>query len=434
MNVLLISKDFSGADLAYRLQKEGNQVKIFIEEAEYAHAYDGMLEKIADWKAELDWVGRDGLIVFDCVGFGQVQDDLRAEGYSVIGGSAMGDRLEHDRQYGQKILSLSEVNIIPSTNFGSVEEVIGFVQKNEGPWVVKQNGHIDKTFNYVGRLKSGRDVVSMLRNYNENNREECASIDLQKKVKGVEVGVGRYFNGLDWAGPIEINFEHKGLFNGNLGPKTFEMGTLMWYDDNEDNRLFKEILDKLKPALIKGNFRGDVDVNCIINEEGAHPLELTARFGFPALQLQDELHRSPWGEFLKAVADGQPYDLKYKKEYGIVALVAVPPFPYEVNVQKYSSQGLEINFKETFNAEDFQHIHFEEVSRKKEDGQDIYYISGKTGFVLHVTGSGKTIEEARDKTYDLINQIVIPKMFYRSDIGMKFVKKDRDFLKKLGWL
>ncbi|MDP1620185.1 MAG: hypothetical protein Q8M12_04275, partial [bacterium] len=77
MNVLLISKDFSGADLAYRLQKEGNQVKIFIEEAEYAHAYDGMLEKIADWKAELDWVGRDGLIVFDCVGFGQVQDDLR---------------------------------------------------------------------------------------------------------------------------------------------------------------------------------------------------------------------------------------------------------------------------------------------------------------------------------------------------------------------
>ncbi|MDP1620120.1 MAG: phosphoribosylglycinamide synthetase C domain-containing protein, partial [bacterium] len=71
---------------------------------------------------------------------------------------------------------------------------------------------------------------------------------------------------------------------------------------------------------------------------------------------------------------------------------------------------------------------------KKEDGQDIYYISGKTGFVLHVTGSGKTIEEARDKTYDLINQIVIPKMFYRSDIGMKFVKKDRDFLKKLGWL
>ena len=57
------------------------------------------------------------------------------------------------------------------------------------------------------------------------------SIVIQKKVEGVEIAVARFFNGSDWVGPIEINVEHKDLFNGNLGPKTGEMGTLLWYID-----------------------------------------------------------------------------------------------------------------------------------------------------------------------------------------------------------
>lgn len=436
MNILCISKDLSGSDLFYRLKKEGHNVRVFVDEKEQQENLIGMVESTKNWKRDVKkWVGNEGLIIFDSIGYGKLQDKLRKKGYSVIGGCEMGDKLEHDRQYGQKVLSLHGVNVVPSTSFRNLKKAIKFVQENEGPWVVKQNGHASKIFNYVGNMEDGSDVISLLENYSCNNRKECGDIDIQKKITGVEIGAGRYFNGNDWVGPIEMNMEHKNLCNGDVGPKTFEMGTLTWYDENDaQNRLFQETLAKLKPYLKEIDFRGDAEINCIINETGVYPLEMTTRFGWPATQLQDEIHLSPWGEFLKAVADGKPYDLKYKKGYGIVALVATPPFPYDVQCHCYSPKGMKISFAKDITEEDMEHIHFEEVSMRKNYEKDGYYISGNSGFILHVGGVGNSIGEAREKVYSLIKKIIIPKMFYRTDIGQKFVEEDEKKLREWGWL
>ena len=43
-------------------------------------------------------------------------------------------------------------------------------------------------------------------------------------------------------GPIEMNIEHKSLCAGGLGPKHMRWGTLIWYDDREDNVLFQRTL------------------------------------------------------------------------------------------------------------------------------------------------------------------------------------------------
>lgn len=434
MNILCVSKDASIGDLAVKLKEEGHKVRLFVEDKDQRYNLDRMVEKTSDWKKDLKWVGKKGLIIFDSIGYGNLQDELRKKGYSVVGGSSSGDKLEHNRQHGQKILSFCGLNVVPSINFSTTQETIDFVRKNKGPWVIKQNGHIDKAFNYVGHMVDNEDVIEVLKSYFKNNRKECFSIDLQKKIEGIEIGVGRYFNGSDWVGPIEINMEHKNLFNGDLGPKTYEMGTLMWYEENEKNKLFEETLAKLKPFLQKTNFRGDVDVNCIVNEKKAFPLEITARFGFPALQLQEEIHVSPWGRFLKSIADGKPFNLKYRKGYGVIVLVAAPPFPYLSNSRKYRPQGINILFKEKMTQQKMKHIHFEEVSLRKNKGSKQYYISSKTGYILHVSGMGKTVKEAREKVYKLIDKIIIPKMFYRTDIGLKFIEEDQKKLRVWGWI
>ena len=350
----------------------------------------------------------------------------------MVGGNKHADKLEHERQYGHKIFSVCGIKIVPTVTFSSAKDAVSFVKKNKGPWVIKQNGHINKSFNYVGQFKDNSDVVDVLENYAKNNGRECASIDLQKKIEGIEIGVGRYFNGKDWVGPIEINVEHKNLCNDGLGPKTDEMGTLMWYESNEKNKLFQTTLAKMKPYLKKIDFRGDMDINCIVNKNRVFPLEATARFGCPSTQLQGEIHVSPWGEFLKNVADGKPFDLKYKKGFGIITLIATPPFPYDGAMKKYYSEGIKILFKKKIKDEEKKHIHYEEVSRDKNTGE--LYISSKKGYVLHISGVGKTVKEARKKVYSLINKIVIPKMFYRTDIGLRFIEKDQKKLKKWGWI
>ncbi|MBM3255894.1 MAG: hypothetical protein FJZ04_00260 [Candidatus Moranbacteria bacterium] len=437
MRILFVSPtDAHGASLCCKLKGERNHVKWFIKDKnkDIRKILEGVVEKIDDLDKGVSWVGKEGLIVFDDVGMGKVQDELRNEGYSVVGGCKLGDKLEKDRQYGQKIFSFVGMNVSPSTTFYDIKEGIDFLKSNPGPWVIKQSGDSNKTLNYVSKFKDNRDLISLLENYKCSyyTNKNCSQFDLQKRIKGVEISIARYFNGKNWVGPIEISFEYKDFFNGGVGPKTDEMGTLMWYSNDEKNKVYSETLSKLKEYLARINFRGDIAINCIVNRRGVFPLEATARFGYPATQLQMEIHNSSWAEFLKAVADGKNFNLGWKKGFGIVVLVAAPPFPYYRNMfTSFSPKGLMIYFKDNFKIGDQKHIHLEEVARKR-TGE--YYICANSGYIMHVSGVGKTIKEARKKVYSIIEKVVIPKKYYRTDIGLKFIKEDRKKLKEWGYL
>jgi phosphoribosylamine--glycine ligase len=426
LKVLFVSGELIGADVCHKLKEEGCDVKLFIEDESRKDCFDGMVEKVDDWKKELDWVGKEGMIVFDDVGYGKEQDELREKGYLVVGGSKKGDAIEQARDHGQKIFSTCELDIVSASDF-KINEAIKFVKHNKGKWVVKQEGHLSY-LNYVGVMEDGSDVISVLETYKEIFH--IKRVSLQKKIDGIEIGVARYFNGNDWVGPIEFNLEHKSLHNGNIGPKTGEMGTVMWYGSDENNKLFQKTLAKLKPYLAHANFKGDIDVDCIVNGDKVFPIEATARFGCPSTQLQAELHLSPWKDFLLAVAKGEKYDLKYKEGFGVVVSICIPPFPYKGVFENCYIKGAKIIFKEKLTEEEKQSIHFEEVSF---DGKD-YRIAGSNGFTLYVTGFGKNVEEAREKAYKLVDKIVIPKMFYRTDIGLKFSEEEQEKLKKWGWI
>jgi len=432
MNILFISKDLGQINLACKLAEEGNSVKIF----ELDNTFKGKLKRplvkfVNNWKNELDWVGKDGLIVFDYTGMGKIQDELRSKGYSVFGGTEKGDELENSRQFGQKIFSIVGLKIKESINFENIDKVIDFIKKNPRKWVIKQNGHADKSLNYVGSLKDGGDAISVLKCYKKNIKNKKLHFDIQEKIEGIEIAVGRFFNGSDWVGPICVNIEHKNLFNNNLGPKTHEMGNLMWYEENENIKLYQETLAKMEDYLRSISFKGYFDINCIVDEKNAYPLEATSRLGQPTAQIQDTIHISPWGEFMKAIADGKSYNLKYRKGYAIVVFLGTPPYPYENRSSFNSPKGVEIFFREKLSKEEMGNVYLEEVSILNDKK---YIILGKSGYVAHVASIGETVEKAREKVYNLIDKIIIPKVFYRTDIGKDFVNKDKARLKKWGWI
>ena len=60
-------------------------------------------------------------------------------------------------------------------------------------------------------------------------------------------------------------------------------------------------------------------------------------------------------------------------------------------------------------------------------------LAGKSGYALVITGSGSTMEEARREAYNRIKNILIPNMFYRTDIGERW-KRDGDLLLTWGYL
>jgi len=323
--VLFISRELIGADLAYILKKEGCDVHLFIDNEPDRDSFDGMVEKTTNWENDLGWVGKDGLIIFDDVGYGNIQDKLRNKGYLVIGGSFDGDQLELDREYAQSVFRKNGVidDKFETKKF-SVEAAIAFVKKNKGRWVIKQNDH-NNELNYIGHFDDGSDLISVLENYKDKAGAEYI-ISLQKKVEGVEVAIGRFFNGKDWVGPSVINFEHKHFLNDDIGPLGGETGTLMWYENN-DTKLFNRTLDKIKKHLIDSNYKGYIDINCIVNGDSIYPLEITSRFGSSTIETQCEIHNSSWFSFLYAIATGNNFNLDYKIGYCISVCLTTDRYP-----------------------------------------------------------------------------------------------------------
>jgi len=230
MKVLFVTYDLGQIALACKIAGEGNEVRVLerlecwknkIKRPEIKFVFD-------NFQRQLEWVGKAGLIVFDYVGDGKLQDKLRKQGYSVFGGCKIGDELEEKRQFGQDTFSEFGMETRNAVSFENITEAIKYVEKNRKKWVVKQNGQMDKGLNYVGQLNDAKDVLSILKSYRRIFKKNNIKIDLHERADGVEIAAGRFYNGEKWVGPVFVNLEHKNLFKGNLGPKTHEMGTLMW--------------------------------------------------------------------------------------------------------------------------------------------------------------------------------------------------------------
>jgi len=431
MKILYISNNGLANNLARVLLNEGNDVKLFIEDKNLWNVFDNIVPKTNDWKKELEWVGTEGLIVFDDNGYGKIQEKLRSQGYSVFGGCEGADKLEYDREFTYEVFKKYNIKTNAAKTFKSINQAIKFIEKNPDIYTIKREGSNSKFVTFVGEREDGNDVIEILRNYSKNSKLKDEPISLQIKTKGIEIGVGRYFNGNDWVGPIEINLEHPHLFAGNIGPFTEEMGTLAWYTDSE-SKIYTETLKKLKPFLQEINYRGDIGINCIVNKEGIFAIETTARIGSPIIHIHSELHISPWSDFLKSIADGKTYNLKWRNKYAVVFSIAVPPFPFHKHFDTDVCSGLTI-YMDNITEEEMHHIHLDEVAYDNKKNK--YYVSEQSnGFILYVTGSSKTVAQARLKALKIIEKIHVPKMFYRVDIGENFIKTEREQLIEWGYL
>src|SRR5262249_55400742 len=227
----------------------------------------GMVEQVANWQSELDWIrsaGRDGIILFENVANkrGELQDDLRRDGFNVVGGSAFGDRLENDRAFAQGVLAQSGQSIARSFEFDRPAAGLDFLDRNRGRYVLKFNGPDAAIDNYVGRLADGRDLRAYLDRLAASKAVE-ASFILMEYIDGIEMGVGAYFNGKTFLRPACLDWEHKRFFSGDLGELTGEMGTVVTFA--RSRAFFERTLAPLEPLLRDNGHCGYVNLNTIVN-------------------------------------------------------------------------------------------------------------------------------------------------------------------------
>ena len=426
---LFVSIDALISDIAWHVVKEGHKVKYYIQESEERDIADGFVPKTDDWKKDADWA--DVIVFDDVLGHGTKAKKLRDQGKLVIGGTPYTDKLEDDRAFGQEELKKAGVPILPYKDFTSFDAAIKFVEENPGRYVIKPSGEASnvKGLLFIGEEEDGKDVLQVLGDYKRAWAKKIPLFQLQKRVQGVEVAVGAFFNGKEFVYPINVNFENKKLFPGNLGPSTGEMGTFMFW--SSPNVIFNSTLKKMEAKLAEEKYVGYIDINCIVNNNGIYPLEWTSRFGYPTISIQQEGILMPIGEFFYELAKGELKSFKAASGFQVGARIVVPPFPYNDNETfRVKSKDSVIYFKKKGpDGAPPEGIHIEDV--KIENGE--WIVTGTSGVVLIVVGTGTTMSAAQKQMYNRIDNILIPHMYYRDDIGERWFE-DSDRLHSWGYL
>lgn len=423
MKVLYLTDDGLTTALAWHMLKEGHDVKFFIKDPKARKCGAGFVPMVTDWKSELTWCD---YVICDYTGWGKTNDAIRKMGIPVIGGTELSDALEVERGVGQRMFKALGMETIESQEFKTIPEAIKFVSKTPDKYVVKTSGKSqgDKSLTYVGQMEDGSDIPPVL-THMASKAKGIDSVELQRVVSGIEVGIGGFFNGEEFLDPVEINWEHKKVANGGfeggqagMGPNTGEMGTLMLHRD-KGFKLYQDTLELFVPVLKKTGYRGDFDINCILEfdpmVEGNYrirPLEMTNRFGWPTIPLQIETMKiNDLGELFHGISTGTMNDFKVTHPYSLCVVVACPPAPYaSQDLANQYSEGMPVLFR---NPEAMEGIY----------PSDVYYESGQwkctgdMGFPVICAAGGDTIEEAKMKAYERVRNVIVPNKFYRTDIG-----------------
>jgi phosphoribosylamine--glycine ligase len=202
------------------------------------------------------------------------------------------------------------------------------------------------------------------------------------------------------------------------------MGTSMYWGGT--NKIFTSTLMKFENKLKEEGYVGYIDINCIVNASGIYPLEFTVRFGYPTIFIQQEGIQMPISDFLYGLAEGSLTEFKAKKGFQVGVRVVVPPYPFDDDdtFERYSNNAAILFKKDSFDG-----IHIEDV--KNINGQ--WLVAGTSGVVLAVVGTGQTMKQAQNQAYNRIKNIIIPNMYYRTDIGDRWFE-DCDRLHTWGYL
>ncbi len=418
LRILAVSPRLYLGDMYLSLMREGHQVRVAAGDPPEQRAFAGLIDPVEDWRSSLPWVGRDGLIVFEGVASGAVQDQLRADGYRVVGGSALGDRLETDRAFGQAVLAEAGLPVAQSRAFERMEDAAAWLGAHPGQYVLKYDRGTHTTF--VGEHPAGEDVLFILR------RNGVGDVLLMERLRGVEVGIGAYFDGRQFLRPACIDFEHKRFFPGDRGEMTGEMGTLASYEGAD--RLFEATLNRVAPLLAGAGHVGYVNLNLIVNERGPLPLEFTCRFGNPGFAILAAMQPDGWADLLDRMARGAGGRFRTAPGWAVAIVLTVPPFPATAPVNP--ADDAPVFFLEPPSEAELPCYHF--VDMRREAGHLL--VRRCSGHAMIVTGTGASVAAAQGEARQRALNVIAPELRWRDDIGARFTAGEEETLRQLGWL
>jgi phosphoribosylamine--glycine ligase len=403
----------TGMDLAIRALDAGHELNYWMptragEKRPYGR---GLVRRPEKWEPLMDW--SDLIVLTGNNKYGWALEEYFGKGYPIFGANSKGAELELDRGKGQELLKKVGVRTIPYEVVDNVADGIALIKETGKAYAMKPwGGEADCALTYVS--STPEDGIFTLEKWQKEGSFK-GKLMLQEKIDGIEIGIAGWFGPGGWSAAFEESFEHKKFLTGDLGANTGEMGTVIRHVDS--SKLFDLVLEPVTDYLHSINYVGDCSVNCMIDKQGkAWPLEFTMRLGWPDFCLRQEVIKHDPITWMKDLLNGKD-TLEVSTAVAVGIVLAHGDFPVES-----AAPNVWAGFPIYGVTEDNErHLHFQQVqwgeAPSSKTKREEMYLTGGVYFMV-VSGCGKTVRQAADRAYGVVNEIKVPSnVMYRVDIG-----------------
>ncbi|MGL4310220.1 MAG: phosphoribosylamine--glycine ligase [Paracoccaceae bacterium] len=341
-----------------------------------------------------------------------VADRLRAAGILCFGPSAAAAQLEASKAFTKEICDACGAPTAAWARFSKVEAAKAYVREKGAPIVIKADG-----------LAAGKGViVAMSLDDALAGLDEIfggafgaagAEVVIEDFMAGEEASFFVLSDGTDVL-PIGTAQDHKRVGDGDTGPNTGGMGAYSPAPVLTD-ALQQQVLDRIvKPTVAemarRGTpYRGVLYAGLMIENGQARLVEYNARFGDPETQVLMMRLGAQALDLLLACAEGRLADISatWAEDHALTVVMAAKGYPgtYE--------KGSVIGGLDALPEDSFNMVFHAGTTER--NGK----ITAGGGRVLNVTARGRSLTEARDRAYAMVDAIDWPEGFCRRDIGWR---------------
>lgn len=338
-----------------------------------------------------------------------IVDAFQEAGLRIFGPTQAAALLEGSKSFAKTIMEGAKIPTAEWQVFDDSDRAKNYIKDLGAPCVLKADGlAAGKGVIVAQDLETALQAVDEIMDGGFGSAGE--KLVIEEFLEGQEVSLLCFCDGVTALPMVPVQ-DHKRALEGDLGLNTGGMGTYspppIWSPELEADVMRDFVAPTLRVMQEQGTpFVGVLFLGLMLTQRGPKLLEYNVRFGDPETQVVMKRLESDILPILWASTEGRLSEvrLEWKEEVAVCVVMAAEGYPLAY------AKGVPIRLPEM--KDDSVIFH---AGTEIREGQ----LVSCGGRVLGVTTDGKTLQDAREKAYSLVQKIEFPKAHYRKDIGEK---------------
>ena len=420
MNLLIIGSGAREHSFAWRIFNSRHDIKIFVTNSNPGiskisicvnvdiNDFASIKKSIITNSIDLVLIGPEVPLINGISDF--IQNDRTLQNVCVIGPSQKGSMLEGSKEFAKNFMSKYSIPTAAYKSFdkSTFDEAVSYIKKNTPPYVLKADGPAaGKGVIIVNDVcEAVKNLEDMLVNSKFGKSSE--KVVIEEFLSGIEMSCFVLFDGKNYK-TLPYAKDYKRIGEGDKGLNTGGMGSISpvdFLDENLKTIIKEDIIEPTIHGLIseKIDYVGFIFIGLINVDGQPKVIEYNVRMGDPETQVVLPRIKNDFMDILISCTNQtlDKVNLEFDSDYYTNIVLASGGYPEE--------------YKKGF-----------EISGLNEVKDSIIFHAGTSfdndkivtngGRVLSVVSSGKTMNEALEKSYNSIDKINFEGKTFRKDIG-----------------